>query len=204
MALAFIDRDTPVPGERRARIEAFYACFNQRRFADAAAMFSPDAVVEHTTTRRPRLGGDGYLEFVEHWTQGFPDASVVVDRMTTHGPHLYDIELLMAGTHIGPLDLGGGGVFKPSGARAALRLRQLLQFQGDRITYASVSFDLQDIVRQLVTIDEQKLLAQVRKIHQMGEQLASSTTLVERRHALQRLGVELDEARHVLRPYYKR
>lgn len=190
--------------EERRKIAEFYACFNDRRLPDAAAMFADDALVEHAALQRPRQGGGGYLEFADMWTRGFPDAAVRIQHISSRTAGLYEVELLAHGTHLGPLDFGGGVLFKPTGAAASLRLRQLLQFDGQKIAYSSLSFDLQDIVQQLVTVDEARLIECTRKIHRLGEQLASAGTLVERRTALQRLGSELDGARHVLRPYYRR
>lgn len=187
-----------------ALIAGFYTCFNERRIEDAAAMFVDDAIVEHAAVHRTVQGGKGYLLFAQMWCQGFPDASVAVERVSPRGEGLYEIDLLAQGTHLGNLDLGGGWLFRATGASASLRMRQLLQIESDRFTCSTLSFDLQDIIQQLVTVDEQRLIELTRKIHSVGEALASARTFVERRDALQRVGVELDEARHVLRPYYKR
>jgi hypothetical protein len=192
------------PAARHAAVAEFYACFNERRFADAATMFADDAVIEQGPFERPLTGGDGYLAFARLWTRGFPDATVSVERVWSRTPDLVEVELLALGTHIGPLDLGSGGLFKPTGASASLRLRQLLQFNGVKFIYSSLSFDLQEIVRQLVTVDEARLIEYTRRIHQLGEKLAAAESLVERRSIVLRLGSELDEARHVLRPYYHR
>ena len=186
---------------KHSAIADFYACFNERRFGDAARMFTADAVVEQAPLQRPLTGGDGYLAFAHRWVRGFPDATVSVERVWPRTADLYEVELMVHGTHLGPLDLGGGGLFKPTGAAASLRMRQLLQLEGRRIIYSSLSFDLQDIVQQLVTVDEFLLIDYAQTIHQLGLKLVSATSLVERRNIIQRLGVELDEARHVFRPY---
>ena len=187
-----------------ALVSEFYVCFNERRFDDAAAMFAEDALVEHSAVKRTLQGGSGYLAFATMWCQGFPDAVVVVERVSSRTNGLHEIELRASGSHLGDFDLGGGWLFKATGATASLRLRQLLQIDNGRFTYSTLSFDLQDIIQQLVTVDETRLVELTRKIQQLGEQLASAASFVDRRNALQRLGLELDEARHVLRPYYKR
>ena len=54
---------------------------------------------------------------------------------------------MATGTHQGPLDLGGYGLFKPTGAIGKLRLRQIIEFRDGRIAYSALSFDVQDIVQ---------------------------------------------------------
>ena len=48
--------------------------------------------------------------------------------------------------------------FKPTGAVGELRLRQMVEFDGGRIAFSSLSFDVQDIVQQLVSVDVPALL----------------------------------------------
>jgi hypothetical protein len=187
-----------------ALISEFYSCFNERRFADAAAMFAETALVEHSALQRTLQGGEGYRAFAEMWCQGFPDATVVVERVVARAEGMYEVELIARGTHLGDLDLGGGWAFRATGAVAELRLRQLLQVEAAQFSYSTLSFDLQDIVQQLVTVDEKRLIELTRRIHKLGQTLAGAASFLDRRNALQRLGIELDEARHVLRPYYKR
>jgi hypothetical protein len=169
-------------------------------------MFAQDAVLEHPPLQRQQEGGGGYLLFAAMWLRAFPDARITVEHVSRGTDGIHDVELLAHGTHLGPLDLGGGGLFKPTGVVAALRLRQLLQFRDHKVIYSSLSFDLLDIVQQLVTVDVPQLLDHLRRVRQLGEKLAAIPTeeVVERLNVLQRLGPELDAARHVLRPYFKR
>jgi hypothetical protein len=69
-----------------------------------------------------------------------------------------------------------------------------------------VSFDVQDIVQQLVTVDTSKLLEHIQKIRQLAAKLTAicATDVVERRNLVDRPGTELDAARRVVRPYFSR
>jgi steroid delta-isomerase-like uncharacterized protein len=187
-------------------IRQFYQYFNERRFDAAAALFSDDAVLEHTPLRRHQLGGDGYLEFARMWTRAFPDVALSVERVASHDGVTYEVDLLAAGTHLGALDMGAVGVFKPTGVTAALRMRQLLEIRDGRIRFSSLSFDVQDIVHQLVTVDTAKLLDHIEKVQQLAVKLTAMpiTEVVERRNLVDRLGTELDAARRVVRPYFGR
>lgn len=187
-------------------IRQFYEHFNERRLEDAAALFAEDAVLEHAPLRRHSRGPAGYLEFVRMWTQAFPDAALLVERIVSNDDVNYEIELLAGGTHLGALDMGGTGVFKPTGVDATLRLRQILELGGGKIRYSSLSFDLQDLIHQLASVDTQKLLDHLQKIQQLGGKLAatSAADVVEHRNLIDRLGAELDAARRVVRPYFER
>jgi steroid delta-isomerase-like uncharacterized protein len=187
-------------------IRDFYQAFNERRFNDAAAMFRDDAVLEHAALGRQQRGGEGYLQFVAMWTAAFPDAALTVERVASRVDHIYEVELLAVGTHVGALEMGSAGVFKPSGVRASLRLRQLFEIHEGRIRFSSLSFDVQDIVHQLVRVDDGRLLEHIHRIQQLAVKLSGmpAEDLVERRNLIDRLGTELDAARRVVRPYFGR
>ncbi|MGH9373978.1 MAG: ester cyclase [Vicinamibacterales bacterium] len=192
--------------QNQAIIGQFFQHFNERRFDAAANLFKDDAILEHVPTRRHQRGGDGFLEFAEMWVRAFPDAALTVERVSSHDGVTTEVDLLARGTHLGALDMGAAGIFKPTGVSATLRLRQLLEIRDGKVTFSSLSFDLQDIVHQLVTVDVAKLLEQLQKIQQVGVKVAAAPAndAVERRNLIARLGAELDTARHIVRPYFRR
>jgi predicted ester cyclase len=192
------------PGVRAhgRQIQQYYAAFNERRFADAAAMFADDAVVEQTVFQQPQRGGAGYLYFTETWIRAFPDASIAIERVIERSDAVYEVELLATGTHLGQLQIGGL-TFSPGGVEGVLHLRELLEFRGGRIVMSSVSFDFQELVNQLVRVDEAQLLTHLGRIRQIEEHLrAAAEDPGRRRELIARLGTELDGARRVVRPYY--
>ena len=198
----------PVSARARAEvlIRSFYDHFNERRFDGAAALFADDAVLEHTPLRRRQQGGGGYLEFAEMWVRAFPDAKIAIERITHRDTNIYEVDLAASGTHLGRLDFGGVGQFKPSGVHAMLRMRQLFEVLDDRIVYSGLSFDLQEVVTQLVVVDVTKLVEHLRRIAMLHHRLqeTSAEQIVERHTIVQRLGAELDSARNVVRPYYEK
>ena len=187
-------------------VHRLYEHFNARRLDAAAALFHDDAVLEHARTGKQQRGGAGYLEFVQMWLGAFPDAVVAVERVTSRTPASCEVDLLASGTHLGPLDLGGYGLFKPTGAVGKLRLRQMLEVKCGKFAFSSLSFAVQDIVQQLVTIDVPALLRQLEKVNELRQRLAAtrSDNVTDRRSVLDRLGVELDAARRLVRPYFDR
>lgn len=184
-------------------IREYYACFNERRFADTEGMFTEDAVLEELPFRRHEPGKRGRVAFARTWLTAFPDAALTIEQVTPKDS-FYEVSLLATGTHLGPLDIGGW-LFQPSGSAATLRLRELLEIRDGRITFSSLSFDLQAIVEQLSKVDANKLLGQLARIQELGDELARvQRSPLPPRDVIDQLGLELDAARHTVRPYYKR
>jgi predicted ester cyclase len=130
-------------------IREYYTCFNERRFTDAAELFSEDAVLEHGPLGQRQHGGAGYIHVAKMWVEAFPDARLNILHVEQHGDTICEVDLIGTGTHQGIFDVGPNGTFKPTGAQATLRLRELLEIRVGKITYSSVSFDLHELIRQL-------------------------------------------------------
>ena len=130
-------------------IRQYYACFNERRFADAAELLSADAVFEHGPSGQRQQGGAGYIHFAETWVQAFPDATLSILRVEQHGDTICEVDLVGTGTHLGTFDLGAGGTFKATGVQTTLRFREMLEIRVGKITFSSLSFDMQELIRQL-------------------------------------------------------
>jgi predicted ester cyclase len=187
-------------GSAEDLIRAHYEDFNERRVEAAAARFHPDARLEHVTGRLER-GPDAYREFAGRWLTAFPDSRLRVERIRRRGPGLYDVDLIAVGTHLGTLTFASW-IFRATGVRVRLPARELIQIEDGQFQFASLCFDLQDLVRQLASIDVTTLLQHLRRIQQLGEQLTAANP-ARQRELLERLGQQLDEARHVVRPYFR-
>jgi hypothetical protein len=192
--------------DTHALIERLYTLFNTRELEEAAVLFADDALIEHGAPGRQRRGGAGYLEFARMWIGAFPDAVLTIESITPRNGTTIEVDLLATGTHHGPLDLGGYGLFKPSGTMGKLRLRQIVELKDSRIAYSAVSYDVQDIVQQLTVVSVPKLLEHLKRVQHLGERLAqtSAEQVVERRSIIDRLGTEIDAARRLVRPYFDR
>lgn len=130
-------------------IRRHYDCFNERRFADGADLFSEDCVLEHPPFGQKRVGREGYLELVKNWVDAFPDGRLQIDHVEQRGDTICEVDLIGTGTHQGDFDMGGYGVLKASGVKTTLRFRELLEIRGGQITYSSLTFDVHDLLRQL-------------------------------------------------------
>ena len=116
-----------------------------------------------------------------------------------------EVDLIATGTHSGSLDLGAFGLLRPSGVRLEIRLRELLDIRDGHITYASLSFDINGLMRQLNRIDYDRLRRCLDTIRQLADALADAHADSEQqRDVTERLGLALDAARLVVRPQFKR
>jgi ketosteroid isomerase-like protein len=182
-------------------VQHYYACFNERRLAEAAGLFSDDAVLQLLLFERLR-GAAGHLQFAQRWIEAFPDARMHVNRLQVRGETLCEVDVTATGTHLGTLEMGAYR-FTPSGCAWSLDLRQLFEFRDGRIVFSSLSLDIHEFIRQLAPLDLPGLKRQLERIRRLSEELdqihADSPRL---RDITQRLGAELDAARKVLRPYF--
>ena len=176
-------------------IRQYYDCFNQRRFRDAAALFARDIVVEHPPFQAQQ-GSEAFYAFAEMWVEAFPDGQLRIDQVEQRGDTICEVNLLK---------LGAYGVFKPTHAQLNLRLRQLFEVRFERITFSSLSFDVQGLVRQLARVDFPALLPSLARLNEL--RLALEAAAGDDRRGLElseRVGAELDSARHALRPHFAR
>jgi hypothetical protein len=184
-----------------ALVRRYYDCFNERRLDEAASLFAADAVLEHAPFGPPLRGAEGYLEFARQWIEAFPDARLLVDRLERRGDTICEVDLRADGTHLGTLAMGVYR-FKPTRAKTSLGMRQLLEIRDGRITFSSISFPPQDFLRQLVSVDHGILTVHLNQIGRLSAALVSAADTIQQREIVEHLGVELDAARNVLRPYF--
>ena len=188
----------------RTIIDLYYTAFNQRRFVDAGTLFAPDAVLDQLPLLRQEAGAIGYLQFVSAWLRAFPDAMFAVEDVSTEDGRIFDVRLAGSGTHSGALEVGGR-VFRPTGAQVTLALREMLEIRDGRIAFSSLIYDMHDVVEKLARLDTDKLVGHIDRLRHLAEELKHVTPDSRRgRELTAEIGHEIDAARHVVRPYYKR
>ena len=130
-------------------IRAYYDHFNARRLADVAALLAEDARIEHRDIDLAADGTDSYRLFAERWLAAFPDLQLSIERIEHVADDWHEVYLIGEGTHQGPMDMGALGVAKPTFRRGRMRLRHLLQIRNGRIASSLLSFDTNDLIRQM-------------------------------------------------------
>jgi hypothetical protein len=187
-----------------ALIRQYYASFNERRIADAAALFSTDAIVDHPPFTGELRGGEAYTRSADTWLRAFPDARLSVEHVEWRANTTCEVDLVATGTHRGVLNLGAYGTLKPIGAKAVLRIRELLEVQSGQITYCSLSLDLSDLLYQLARVDYSRLGKHLDRIQQLRDELFRIGDDADRRRLTEEVAHELDVARLVIRPWFRR
>jgi predicted ester cyclase len=155
-------------------IRDYYRCFNERRIADAGLLFAPDAVVDMPPFVQRAQGSNAYVQFAETWLRGCPDAVFTMEHVEQRNETMCEVDLIATGTHSGLLDLGAFGLLKPSGVGLRLRLRELLDIRDGHITYTSLSFDINGLVRQLNRIEYDRLPPCLDTIRQLADELTAA------------------------------
>ena len=201
-------RGTPAMNTTPAGIDAlirnYYESFNSRRLSNALELFADDAVMEAPPFTAPADGRKSYERFSRLWLAAFPDARLEIESVEQRSVTLHEVNLVGTGTHANVLDLGPYGRFNPTGERATIRLRELVEIQNGRIIYSNVSLDLHELARQLSSIDYDGLALHLERIGHLRTQLAEAADDPERRRYLaERIGRELDAARLAVRPWFR-
>ena len=127
-------------------IRNYYRAFNERRFSDAAELFTHDAVIQHRPDGVPWKGPEGYLESARATIATFPDLQIQILHVEQRGDTIVEIDLSATGTHRGDWNMGTLGTLKADGAVKTVRHREMLEIRAGKITFSSVSYNLQEFV----------------------------------------------------------
>jgi hypothetical protein len=80
-----------------------------------------------------------------------------------------------------------------------------MEVRAARITFLGISLDTQELIRRLASVDDVRLMACLERIRQLTDALTTTPHDAEERGSLlERLGRELDAARAMVRPYFRR
>jgi CheY-like chemotaxis protein len=126
------------------QIRRLYDFFNDRRFAEAAAMFQDGMRgIQHPLRR------EGYIAFANGWVGAFPDAWMTAVSIEPQGEAEYVANVMAVGTHLGDLSFANGDVLRPAKRPLRIAMRHTIRFAGDRIASSTLTFDSADVTRQL-------------------------------------------------------
>jgi hypothetical protein len=126
-------------------IQKYFQAFNERRFADAAEMFTRDAVIQHRPGTRLQ-GPDGYVESARMATTTFPDLQLQVLQVEQRGDTIFEIYLRGNGRHLADWTTSVLGTLKATGTEKTFHVRETLEIRGGKITFSSLTYDLHDFL----------------------------------------------------------
>ena len=127
-------------------IREYYKAFNERRFTDAADLFTYDAVIQHRPDGEPWKGPEGYLESTKATMAIFPDLQIQILHVEQRGDTIVEVDLSATGTHEGDWNMGALGILKSDGAVKTVRHREMLEIRGGKITYSSITYDIKNFM----------------------------------------------------------
>ena len=127
-------------------VREYYRAFNERRFDDAAELFTHDATIQHRPDGVIWTGPAGYLESARATIAIFPDLQMQILHVEQRGDTIIEVDLSATGTHRGDWDMGTMGVLKADGVTKTVRHREMLEIRGGKITYSSISYDIKNFV----------------------------------------------------------
>jgi len=84
--------------------------------AAIAALYAPDAVLHHPMFPEPRVGRGAIVAEHEFFLRAFSDIDPAI-RTLLRAERTVAVELVIAATHTGPIDLGGEVPLAPTGRR---------------------------------------------------------------------------------------
>jgi len=125
-------------------IARYYTAFNERRFSDAADLFTADAEVSHRSNI-PLRGPEGYLTSARLATTSFPDLRLEVVTTRQHGDTIVEVDLIATGTHMGDWTADGVGTVKATGQLKRIHVRETLEVRAGKFTFSSLNYNLQDL-----------------------------------------------------------
>jgi predicted ester cyclase len=185
-------------------IRQYYAYFNERRLSEAVELFAEHATFDSPPFAKTDSGISGYVKFAETWLRAFPDAQLKIEHVHQRNDKICEIDLLAVGTHSGMLDLTPFGRLSPTGSQSAIRIRELLQVNNDKIIHSTLSFDIHDLLHQLANVDCGELDRHLEHIQRLRVELGQvGDDCQQRRCVIDRIGRELDAARMVVRPWFR-
>jgi len=130
-------------------IREYYKAFNERRFDDAADLFTADAIIQHRPDGVALQGPEGYLESTRATLAIFPDIQIHILHVEQRGDTIVEVDLSATGTHKGDWNMGALGTLKATGASRTVRHREMLEIRGGKITFSSITYNLQEFMGSL-------------------------------------------------------
>ncbi|HWQ13547.1 MAG TPA: ester cyclase [Roseiflexaceae bacterium] len=124
-----------------------YDGYNRRDFARVAELIAADAAWHNVATGEMFHGPEGYLQFINGWSEAMPDSTVQVTNLAAAG-EVVVCEFTGRGTHTGPLMTPAGPV-PPTGRTVDVPFCEVLQVRGGKIVGARTYFDSATMMRQL-------------------------------------------------------
>jgi steroid delta-isomerase-like uncharacterized protein len=128
--------------------KATVTVFNDRDWAKAKTVLTPDFVYDEIATARKVTGADQTLDLWKGWAQAFPDSNGTVQNARATGDGTVVMEVTWKGTHKGALQTSSGPI-AATNKSIEVRACAVLEIQGERARSERHYFDMATLLRQI-------------------------------------------------------
>jgi steroid delta-isomerase-like uncharacterized protein len=132
---------------------SLYEAFNERDFDKLAERTKPDSTITIVGSGDTFDGPEGARKYNMMWAEAFPDGKITIDNIVAAGDHVV-VEFTGRGTHTGTL-AGPGGSIPATGRSVTLKLCDVLEISGDKLSSQRTYFDGASLLSQLGLTAEQ-------------------------------------------------
>jgi len=128
--------------------KATVTAYNDRDWAKAKTVLTPDFVYEEIATARKVTGADQTLDLWKGWAQAFPDSKGTVQNARAATDGTVVLEVTWKGTHKGALQTPSGPI-PATNKSIEVRACAVLEIQGERARSERHYFDMATLLRQI-------------------------------------------------------
>jgi steroid delta-isomerase-like uncharacterized protein len=128
--------------------KATVTVFNDRDWAKAKTVLTPDFVYDEIATARKVTGADQTLDLWKGWAQAFPDSKGTIQNARATGDGTVVLEVTWKGTHKGALQTPTGPI-AATNKSIEVRACAVLEIQGERARSERHYFDMATLLRQI-------------------------------------------------------
>jgi steroid delta-isomerase-like uncharacterized protein len=132
---------------------SLYEAFNERDFDKLAERTTPDATITIVGSGDTFEGPEGARQYNMMWAEAFPDGQITIDNVIATGDDVV-VEFTGRGTHTGTLATPAGSI-PATGRSVTLKLCDVLQLSGEKVSSQRTYFDGAALLSQLGVTAEQ-------------------------------------------------
>lgn len=132
---------------------SLYEAFNERDFDRLAEHTTADATITIVGSGDTFEGPQGARRYNLMWAEAFPDGHITIDNVIAAGDHVV-VEFTGRGTHTGTLATPAGPI-PATGRSVTLKLCDVLELSGERVSAQRTYFDGASLLSQLGLTAEQ-------------------------------------------------
>jgi ketosteroid isomerase-like protein len=126
-------------------LRQYYALFNERRLAEAAALVAADCAFEHVQSKAAAQGPAGYLALTEAWLRAAPDMASTIEEIQDIEAGVYRVVVVIRGTLTAPFEPSSNLRVAGDGRSFTLRATQRVRIRDGQIAASRLAYAPQEL-----------------------------------------------------------